>query len=246
MPEKKRYIQVENKNALLELIQDGQPFEKIFVASNAFRDPKTKKIMKEASDKGIPVERVTRQRMNRISRTSSVESVIGLKPAPLTKSLEEVLDERESKKPLLILILNNVRYGQNIGALLRTGYGASIDAVITTKKKKTHLTHEVTRISMGTSERIPMIEMNQFEAIKMLQDRGVKIVGVHMAGKPYYKADLKYDVALVLGSEDEGVSSRMLERCDDIVTIPMQEGIGSLNVSATGAIVMFEKRRQDG
>lgn len=254
---KKRYIQVESKNALLELLLSNVPLEKIFVASNAFRDPKTKKIISEAQARNVPVERVTRRHINRLSRSKTCESVIGLKPAPKEKKLEDILDRdrgpskqnsqfpRNKRKPLFFLILNDVHYMQNIGALLRTAYGSGVDAVILSKKKSTFLTEDVTRISMGASERVPVIQMNVFDAIKKLKDAGIRVVGVHMDGNPYYKTDLKGDVAIIVGSEDKGISPRLLDRCDVIASIPMETGLDSLNVSVAGAIIMFEKQRQD-
>lgn len=242
-----RYIQVENKNALLELLQAGTEFHKILIASNAHRDPKTKKIVFEAGQKGIPIEKVPRKKIEKLSRTSSHESIIGLKPAPKEVKIEEVLENaRKKASPLFILVLNNVMYAQNVGALLRTAFGSGVDAVIIPKKKNVYLTDEVTRISMGASERIPVLQRNLFDTLKQLKDYGVRIVGVDMGGKPYHDVDLRGDVVLVLGSEDVGISPRILDRCDEIASIPMQEGIGSLNVSASGAIMMYEKNRQDG
>lgn len=243
---KTRYIQVESKNALLELVRSGAPFHKILVASNAFRDHKTKLIINEAEKRNIPIERVPRKKIDRMARTATCESVIGLKPAPEQQSLRTVLETAHSKRaPLFVLILNNIHYIQNVGALFRTAYGSGVDVVIVPKKKNNYLTEEVTRISMGASERIPIVQMNLFDAMKQLKDAGIKIIGVHMNGKPYFKVDLKGDVALVLGSEDTGISHRVLERCDTLAQIPMEEGIDSLNVSAAGAIIMFEKKRQD-
>lgn len=246
MARKKRYIQVESKNALLELLLAGEEFEKIYVASNAFRDSKTKQILQEAGGRGIPVKRVSRRRLNRISRTSSCESVIGLKPSGDEVKLSDILESGKKKDGnWFFVILNNVRYAQNIGALLRTAYACGVDAVILPKKRDKVFTDEVTRISMGASERVPVINTNMFSAIKELKDFGIKIAGVHMKGQDYFNSDLKGDLALVLGGEHEGVSKRILDRCDTLVKIPMQEGIDSLNVSAAGAIVMFEKKRQD-
>jgi 23S rRNA (guanosine2251-2'-O)-methyltransferase len=202
--------------------------------------------MAEAGEKNVPIERVTRKRINRIARTKNAESVIGLKPAPEQISLYDILlQQRGRNDPLFILILNNIHYSQNIGALMRTAYGSGVDAVVISKRKSTYLTEDVTRISMGASERVPVIPMNVFDAIKKLKDAGVRIVGVHMSGTPYYQVPLEGDIALVVGSEDKGVSTRILDRCDSLAQVPMEEGLESLNVSVAGAILMFEKRRQD-
>ena len=239
-------IQIENKNALLELLVSGAPIQKILIAANAFRDPKTKKIVAEAHSRGVPIERVARKRISRVARTSNFESIIGFKPAPKEIPLDEILETGRAKKgPLFFLVLDHIHYVQNLGALMRTAFGSGVDAVIIPKRKDAYLTEDVTRISMGASERVPIIQTNLFDALKKLQDAGVKIIGVHMDGKPYYEADMSGDVSLVLGSEDTGISTRILPRCDMTVKIPMQEGLDSLNVAAAGAVIMFEKIRQD-
>ena len=82
-------------------------------------------------------------------------------------------------------------------------------------------------------------------AMKQLQKNGIEILALHMDGDSLYETDLTGAKAFMLGSEDTGVSSKYLERCDKVASIPMREGLGSLNVSASAAIVMYEKLRQD-
>lgn len=243
---KNPFVQVESKNAVLELLKADVPFEKIYIAINAFRDPKTKEILGEARRNKVPVEKITRKRIRVMARTSNCESIIGLKPVQNMTTLEEVLESaRQKDQPLFLLMLDNIMYSQNLGAILRTAYGAGVDAVITTKRKSRFLTEDVTRISMGASERIPIVQMNMFDALKKIKDAGIQITGIHMTGKTYYDENLSGDMALILGSEDTGISSRILEKCGKLVSIPMQEGLGSLNVSVSAAVVMYEKRRQD-
>ncbi|MBN1617854.1 23S rRNA (guanosine(2251)-2'-O)-methyltransferase RlmB [Candidatus Dojkabacteria bacterium] len=242
---KKKHVQVESKNALLELLHTNTHFDKIYVANNAYRDPKTKEIIRLATSARIPIEKITRKQMNMRSKSSSCESVIGLKPAENIFPLKDILAKTERGVPIFILILNDIKYSQNIGALLRTAYASGVTAVVVSKKKDRFLTEDVTRISMGASERVPIVQMNLFDAIKQLQDFGVCVLGVDMDGEDYFTADLKGDIALVLGAEDEGISKRIIEKCDRLVRIPMEEGIGSLNVSASGAVLMYEKKRQD-
>lgn len=241
-----KYIQVETKNAILELLRAGAPLVKIFVASNSYRDPKAKKIVLEAASRSIPVEKVSRRRIDRMARSGQSESMIALKDAPPEVKLSTILEDYKAhRKQLFVLILDNIRYTQNIGALLRTGYACGVSCAIVSKRKSSHLTDAVMRTSMGASERVPIVQMNLFAAVKELKDAGVRIIGVHMAGKSYYDENLKGDIAFIVGSEDIGISRSMLSRCDHLVSIPMQEGLDSLNVSAAGAVVMYEKQRQD-
>jgi 23S rRNA (guanosine2251-2'-O)-methyltransferase len=87
--------------------------------------------------------------------------------------------------------------------------------------------------------------MNLFEAVKKLKEEDIKIVGVHMEGQEYFKSNLKGPITFILGAEDVGVSTGMLDRADEKISIPMKEGIGSLNVSVSGAVLMYEKLRQE-
>lgn len=246
MRRRTKYVQIETKNAILELLVSGSPVVKLFIASTSYRDPKSKQIIQEASARGVPIEKISKRRIDRMARSGQSESMIALKEAPPETKLSDVLEEFHGNgKNLFILILDNIHYTQNIGALLRTAFASGVTCAIVSKRKDSHLTDAVIRTSMGASERIPVIQMNLFEAVKELQDAGVRIVGVDMKGRPYYDSDFRGDVAIIVGSEDTGISRGLLERCDDLVSIPMQEGIDSLNVSAAGAIIMFEKQRQD-
>lgn len=241
-----KYIQIESKNAVLELLVSDVPLIKIFIASNAYRDPKTKKIILEAQSRKIPVEKVSRRNIDRRSRSGQSESIIALKEAPPEVKLSDILEDfHQKRQQIYVLILDNIHYTQNIGALLRTAYGSGVDCAIVPKRKEKHLTDAVIRTSMGASERIPIVQMNLFHAVKELKDAGVRVVGIHMEGKPYFEEDLRGDLAFVVGSEDTGISQGMLKRCDSLVRIPMQDGLDSLNVSAAGAVVMYEKQRQD-
>lgn len=243
---KKKYIQIENKNAILELLEDGRKFLKIFLALNAYKDPKTKQILELAAKKGIPIENTSRRIMNRRSKTSSIESIVGMLEPQNQFSLTGLLDMLHSKnEDPFFLIFDDLKYTQNVGAILRSAFAGFVNGIITPIRKDALFTDEIIRISMGAAERIPYVEMNLFAAIKELKKNAVKIVSLHMDGDVYFQSDLTGPVAFVVGAEDTGVSDKILERSDLSVTIPMKHGIGSMNVSASTAIVVFEKIRQE-
>jgi 23S rRNA (guanosine2251-2'-O)-methyltransferase len=243
---REKYIQIESKNALLELLKEGRRFQRIFLAQNAYKDPKTEEIIVEAAKQHVPVNKVTRRILDRRARTSSCESVIGLMEQQNQMKLNELLEDIYSKddQPFL-LVFDHIKYSLNIGAITRTAFGAFVNGIITPIKKANLINNETIRISMGACERIPFVEMNLFQAIKELQEKGIRCVALEVGGVPHYKADLTGPIAIILGAEDVGVSEKILERCDQIVSLPMREGIGSLNVNASAGIVMYEKIRQE-
>jgi len=243
---KTRYIQIESKNALLELLKEGRIFSRIFIAKNAFKDEKTQEILLLAGKKRVPVEIVARRVLDRKSRTTSKESIVGLMEPMKQWNLKDLIDSIYERKDIpFFIVLDDVRYSQNIGAIMRTAFAGYVNGIITTIKRSNLVNDEIIRISMGASERIPIVEMNVFSALKVLNDEGIKVFSLDMEGEPYFSADLTGPVALVLGSEDLGVSARVNERADKKIMIPMKEGIGSLNVSASAAIVIYEKVRQE-
>jgi len=243
---KPRFIQIESKNALLELLKEGRTFERIYISSNAYKDDKTKEIVDIAGKKRIPMYKVSRREINRRLRTSKSENIIGMMYSENDWKLSDLLDKLfEEKKQPFFLILDNIKYTQNIAAIMRTAFGGGVNGVIISPQKKNIVTNETIRISMGAAERIPIVETNLFTAMKELKDNDIKIVGITMEGKPHFESNLKGPIALVLGAEDYGISTGILERCDELISIPMREGIGSLNVSASGAILIYEKLRQE-
>jgi len=238
-------IQIESKNALLELLLDNRDFERIYIASNAFKDVKTHKIIKLANEKRIPIIKVPRRTLNRKARTGA-ESVIGVMVSQNSWGLGELMDKiYEEKKIPFLLILDNIKYTQNIAAIMRTAFAAGVNGIIVPPSQKSLITDETIRISMGAAERIPIVEMNLYEAVKEIKKEDIRVIGVHMDGKTYFEKDLKGPIAFILGAEDVGISTGMLERVDEKISIPMNEGIGSLNVSVSGSILMYEKLRQE-
>ena len=242
---KSRFFHIGSKNALLELLREGFSFEKILVATNAFKDPKTKEILKLAHKAQIPVIKTSRRVINRRTKGGGMESIVGLLIPNNTFSLETVLDSIfENEFTPNVLILDHLKYAQNIGAVFRTAYAAGVNCIILPNKEFGYINEEVARISMGACFRIPIVNLSIINAIRILKKYAIPVFAVHMDGDLYYKADLTGPKAFVIGAEDVGISSKVLENADKKITIPMREGIGSLNVSVTAGIVLYERYRQ--
>lgn len=243
---KQHFIQIESKNALLELLKEGREFERIYLASTAYRDDKTKEIVELASQKKIPIIRVPRKTLTRRLKASNSESVVGMMISQNHWSLDELLESiySEGKMPFF-LVLDNLKYSQNIGAIMRTAFAVGVNGIITAPSDVSFINDESMRISMGAVERIPLVEMSLFAAVKELQKNDIKVFAIHMDGETYFESNLKGPSAFIVGAEDVGISTGMLERADETISIPMREGIGSLNVSVSAAVLMYEKLRQE-
>lgn len=243
---KRKYAQIENKNAIIEILEEGKDFEKIYLANNAYKDPKTKKIVQLAHQKGIPLEKIARRSITRRSKTSSAESVIALMEIDNQVTIDEMLAGiYEKDQDPFLLIFSDVRYGHNIGAIFRTAFAAGVNGVITPVEKANLLSDETIRISMGTCLRIPIAEMSLFAALKEIQRNAIEVISLDMEGESLFEANLTGPKAIILGAEDIGVSPKLLERSDRRIKVPMNPGLGALNVGVSAAVVMYEKFRQD-
>jgi 23S rRNA (guanosine2251-2'-O)-methyltransferase len=243
---KSKFVQIESKNALLELLREGREFDKIFVAGGAFKDDKSKEIFQLARKQNVPIIKLPRRAINRKLRSSSSESIVARMYSQNAWSLDELLEKiYKDKKQPFFLILDDLKYSQNIAAIMRTAFGVGVNGVIVNPQKKSLISDETLRISMGAAERVPLVEMKLFNALKTLKEDDIKVYAVDMEGEFYYDKDLTGPIAFVLGAEDVGISTGIMERVDGKISIPMREGVGSLNVSASAAVLTYEKLRQE-
>jgi 23S rRNA (guanosine2251-2'-O)-methyltransferase len=146
----------------------------------------------------------------------------------------------------LVLVLDGVTDPHNLGACLRSAAAAKVTAVIVPKDRAVGLTPVVRRASAGGADRVPLVAVtNLARTLRELKDAGVWITG--LAGdtaQSLYELDLKGPVALVLGSEGEGMRRLTRETCDYVAKIPMPGAMESLNVSVAAGVVLFEALRQ--
>lgn len=241
-----RTVKIKSKNAILELLQANHTFEKIMMAEDIFKDDKVKEILEIAHERQIPVSKLPRKKLKKKDKDNDDRPLIAVLVAGRDWALSNLLETIYARnEDPFFLILNNIRYGQNAGAILRTAFASGVNGVLTSSKRESFLSEDVLHASMGTALRVPIVETNLFEAIKKLEKDGVKIFSLDMGGKPYFNEDLTGPVAFILGAEDTGVSSKISSRSDTIISIPMQEGIDSINVSVSAGIVMYEKIRQE-
>ena len=150
------------------------------------------------------------------------------------------------KENSLLLILDHVMDPQNVGSILRTALAANVDAVIVSKNRACHLTETVRKVSKGASEIIPFVIVNNIKyLLKNLKTLNFNILGCDgTAEKNYYECDYNLPTAIIMGSEGEGIKPNLKKDIDEMIRIPMNEQIESLNVSNACSVILFEARKQ--
>jgi 23S rRNA (guanosine2251-2'-O)-methyltransferase len=163
------------------------------------------------------------------------------------KTLSDLLDIAAGKnEPLFILILDGIEDPHNFGAILRTAEAAGCHGVVIRKARQVQVTETVAKVSTGASNLVPIARVaNIAEAISSLKKEGIVVMGVEIDGSQVYnETDMRVPVALVIGSEGNGLSRLVKERCDIVVKIPMRGKINSLNASVATGLLLYEVLRQ--
>jgi 23S rRNA (guanosine2251-2'-O)-methyltransferase len=166
------------------------------------------------------------------------------------RSLDELLDDLQEqgvKNPLL-LVLDGVTDPHNLGACLRVADGAGAHAVIAPKDHAAGINATVAKVASGAAETMPYFMVtNLARTLNELKERNIWIIGTSGdASKTLYQVDLKGPVALVLGAEGPGMRQLTRKTCDELMGIPMQGAVESLNVSVASAVCLYEALRQRG
>jgi 23S rRNA (guanosine2251-2'-O)-methyltransferase len=240
--------QLEGRNPVLEcLTRRRRPVRKIWMDRGAKSDPRIDRILELAAAHGVPVERVDRARLDKMAAGRVHNGVIAeAEPLPETTTarlLDELFERGET--PFLVLVAE-VAYEHNLGAILRSSLGFGVSGVVVPTRRGAGLSPVVQRVAMGGAEAVPLIREGLYSALKPIQKAGIPVVGADMGGEPVGETDLRGPMALVLGSEGEGLGPELRKRCDRIVSIPLAGELESLNMSVAAALLMYEKRRQEG
>ena len=243
----------ENKNYLIgrnsvsEAIKSGRVIDSLFVSSEE-KLGSLKAIIAKAKEKGITVKQVKRNVLDSISNGIPHQGVAAVVGAKESCSVDDILDYAKSKnEPPFIIIADGIEDPHNLGAIIRTAECTGAHGVIIPKRRSVGLTAAVDKSSAGALEYVLVAKVSNIGAtIDDLKDSGVWIYGADMNGDKWTEQNLHGSVALVIGSEGDGISKLVKEKCDFILSLPMAGKINSLNASVAAGILMYEVRSQRG
>jgi 23S rRNA (guanosine2251-2'-O)-methyltransferase len=216
---------------------------KLKIAREVEKEKKIQLIIELSKAYCVPIDFTDKTKLESLSETGHHQGVIAyVKPSQI-RSLKTIVEKMNND--LCLLLLEQVQDPQNLGAILRTAESTATSAVIIPKRKSAGLTSTVHRTSMGGSLYVPLFRENFHSVLRLLQEKGIRVIGVDPSGSTeYFSENLTGAVAFVLGGEDKGVSSSLLRKCNNVVRIPMRGRIESLNVSVSTALVLYERLRQ--
>ena len=196
---------------------------------------------------GVRVERASRDVLDRLAHGGAHQGIVLRVPPPRQQdlnALEQLVEARGDA--LQLLVLDQVEDPRNLGACLRTADAAGVDAVVVPKARSAKLSASALKVAAGAAETVPLVIVpNLARLLRWLSDAGVRLVGTDERGDiSLFEAEITAPVAIVLGAEGKGLRRLTREACDELIRIPMQGSVESLNVSVAAAVVLYEMLRQ--
>lgn len=235
------------------LANDPARVREVLIEQDA-RNPRLTALTEEARRLGVRVHARPRALLDKLAGHARHQGVAANYEAPEPLGEHDLPDLiGKAGNNALFLVLDGVTDPHNLGACLRSAAAANVTAVIVPRDRAVGITPVVRRASAGAADRVPLLAAtNLARVMRALKDAGVWLTGLAGdAQTSLYEIDLKGSVALVLGSEGEGMRRLTREACDHVARIPMPGadaggGVESLNVSVAAGIVLFEALRQRG
>jgi 23S rRNA (guanosine2251-2'-O)-methyltransferase len=232
--------------AVIEAIRAEREINKILIQKGMSKDLFME--LKEAlQGKDYNLQFVPVEKLNKLS-VSNHQGVIAFVSPIEYGNIENLVDEMitNGKKPL-ILVLDRITDVRNFGAIARTAECEGVDAILIPAKGSALVTADAVKTSAGALNRIPVCKTNDLKnSLFYLQQSGLRIVSCTEKSKiPLYEVNLRGSVAIILGSEESGIASDLLNMSDIKAKIPMAGSIASLNVSVAAGMVLYERIRQE-
>ncbi len=234
------------RNPVIEALSGDREIDKIFL-QDGLTHSLISKITAMAKEKRIPYKFVNRKKLDELSENGNHQGVVAFVAMQAYATVEDILERAKEKgEPPFILIADGLSDPHNLGSIIRTANAAGMHGIIIPKNRSVSLNAVVAKVSAGAIEHIPVAKVaNIAQTIEKLKKEGVWVAGTDLSASGYhYDADLKGPLAIVIGSEGEGIGRLVKEKCDFLVKIPMIGEIESLNASVAAGVLIYEAIRQ--
>lgn len=238
---------LEGKNAVIEALRAGMPVRRIMIAEGVKPDTGLAEIERRAGQGKVSIDRVPRRELDRMSEHGAHQGVIAEAAQFKFAELTQVLRACEDRSSALIIVLDHVTDPGNLGAIVRTAEVVGAAGVVVPSRRSAALTPAAWKAAAGALAHVPLVqETNVARALKQLKDTRFWVAGAsERAEQNLWSAPLEGRIALVMGSEGEGLARLTRETCDFLVRLPQVGKIGSLNVAQATTALAYEWMRRN-
>ena len=231
------------RNPIREALKAGRPLEKLLVTDGDMSGS-GREIVKLARAAGAVVQVVDRSRLDQIYPAH--QGMLAYVAAVPYTPLEDIVSRaRERGEDPFLVVLDGITDPHNLGAIIRSAECAGAHGVVIPERRSAGLSPAAAKAAAGALNHMPIARVKNINrALEDLKAAGLWITGTAMDGVSAYATDLTGPMALVIGSEGDGIARLTLERCDRVVSLPIHGHIDSLNASVAAGILMYEIIRQ--
>ena len=231
--------------AVIEAVNAGKTLEKVFI-QKGLQGQLINELEDVLKKEGITASYVPVEKLNRLTRKNHQGVVANISPVAFYDLENLVMNVMESGETPLFLILDQLSDVRNFGAIIRTAECTGVHGIIIQKKGAAPVTADTVKTSAGAAFRVPICRTDHIkDAIYYLQASGIRIIGAsEKTTNSLYDTDLNTPVAIVMGSEDKGISPSVMKILDESASLPLKGEIGSLNVSVACGVFLYEAVRQ--
>ena len=231
-------------HAVLAVLESDQPVDALWLQADR-RDQRARKITAADRRRGVRYDVVPKARLERVA-DGVVHNGCAVRSAPVAfVDLDELVPETEG--PARIVLLDDVDDPHNPGAVVRTAAALAVDGLVIAGPSAPPLGGAVAKAAAGLLGRVPMArEKVAADAIKRLREKGFWVFGADAAGTPLTEVGTIERWVLSLGAEDRGLRAKTRSQVDELIAIPMAEGVDSLNLSVSAGILLWELSRPSG
>ena len=233
--------------AVIEAIAAGKDIDKVMVQTGLANDL-VKELIVVAKNNNIPLSFVPTEKLKRITSRNHQGVICLLSPVSYA-SLDNLIFKayNEGREPFFI-ILDRITDVRNFGAIVRTAECAGLDGIIVPEKGNAPMTADAMKTSAGALNHVPVCrEKDLKRTVQLLHDNGIRVIAcTEKTERNIYQLNLNGPIAIILGSEEDGISDQLLRVSDELASIPLKGKIGSLNVSVAAGIILYEVVRQSG
>jgi 23S rRNA (guanosine2251-2'-O)-methyltransferase len=228
--------------SVTEALRSGQEIDKIMVQ----REGSFPEIQQLAKERDIFVQRVPLQKLDQITRKNhqgAIAFMSAIRYVSLHNALTGVFEKGDTP---LLLLLDRITDVRNFGAIARTAECMGVQALVVPVRGAAQINSDALKTSSGALNHLPVCRENSLlEAVRYLQQSGVRVIAcTEKAEKNLAEADFTTPTAIIMGSEEDGIATELLQIADEIVRIPMSGQVASLNVSVAAGMILYEAVRQ--
>jgi 23S rRNA (guanosine2251-2'-O)-methyltransferase len=237
--------QIYGIRAIMEAVNSNEEIDKVFIQKGLTGDL-IKDLERLLRQNDITAAYVPIEKLNRLTKNNHQGAVANISPISFI-SLENLVETTANKdKPALFLLLDQLSDVRNFGAIIRTAECTGVDGIIIQKKGAAPVTADTIKTSAGAAFKVPIAKVDHLkDAVFYLQASGIKVVSAtEKTNQSVYDVSFIEPIAIVMGSEDRGITPSIIKASDFTAKIPLQGEIASLNVSVACAVFLYEAVRQ--